>query len=226
MTEKLKAALREGNECYLKVMDQKFFSKILGVADDTVWVSFPGADYPTEGMGVDVEFHDFEGFLCYHTRVVIGPKQTGDGIILQRSEAATYMRHRRSWRVSTDLPGEMGRGESKAAVRVVDLSADGAQIDSPKPFDVGTGLHFTFSLPEKPPCTVSCRIIRCSDGKVSGSWIVALLFTDVPDSVRPSLTWFLYKRIRKEHAQELADMYPRSKRPAKKRRWIRTKSKD
>ena len=66
--------VQPGAKCLLSVLDRHFMVEILGVEHDTLRVSFPGVDYPVDGMKVDLEFHDNTGFFCYHSNVLQGPQ--------------------------------------------------------------------------------------------------------------------------------------------------------
>lgn len=217
VTNGQKTALRVGNECYLRVMGRNFLVEILGLAEDTIWVSFPAGNYPVEGQGVDLEFHDSSGYLCYHTRVAIGPKKKGDGIVLQRAEAATFLEHRRTWRVPVDLKVRIQRvvDRQEGMGRLVNLSAQGALVETRAPLALGHSLSLTIPLPDGPPITVSADVIHTGPWTWLAQPRFGIRFTQVPAGARQRLTRFLWKRIRKHYARELDALYPgrrRSKR--------------
>lgn len=213
------ALLEVGNSCFLRIFDQRYFVDILGVSQDTIWVSFHMSDFPLEGMGVDLEFHQGGGFTCYHTRVSIPPKEAGDGVVLQRAEAATFMAYRRSWRVPVDLAmkarehpdGEVWDG------RLVDISAEGALAVSAKALEVGDMMSLSFALPGGRMATMTAQVIH---SRVDDEGVVhmGLRFDDVPATTREALTSFLWREIRERYPSELEELYPPSKSRKKKRK--------
>ncbi len=209
-----------GNTCYLRVMDRRYLSEIRGVAKDTVWVSFPGANYPIEGMGVELEFHAFDGFVRYHTRVAIGPKKKGDGIVLQRTEAATRLKHRRSWRVPVSLPARIQSGDDVSVQRgrILDLSSEGALLQAMAGIGVGSPIAVDFALPGKPRLLVRAMVIHSGEAKKAGQRCYGLRFTEIPPEARDSLTWFLWGKIKRIYSAEIRELYPRRARRKKRRK--------
>lgn len=209
-----------GKTCYLLVMGSRFLSEIRGVAEDTIWVSFPGVDYPIEGMGVELEFHDLDGLVRYHTRVAIGPKEPGDGIVLQRAEAATRLKHRRSWRVPVDLPAQIPAGDDGPVqqARLLDLSGEGALLEAAAGLEIGSAITLSFTLPEQPSHAFNARIIHSGEAEQPGQCHYGLLFTEVSHEARESLTWFLWGEIKRTHRAELRELYPR-RTTGRKKKW-------
>ena len=203
--------LRVGNECFMLVMDQRYFVEILGITTDTVWVSFPASNYPLEGMGAELQFHTDDGFSTFHTRVAKGPEKKGDGVILQRAEAATYLKHRRSWRVTCDFPVMINTLKEARLheARLVDLSVEGALVEAKSEFETGEILNVSFTLPQHPTRALRARVIHYDPPTVLRSGKLGLRFTDVPPDSRESLTVFLYREIRERYPKELRAMYPR-----------------
>ena len=72
--------LSEGNLCLLSVMRQYFMVEIVEVGEQSLKLSFPGRDYPVEGMPVDLQFHDKTGFYSYPSVVMRGPDSADSGI--------------------------------------------------------------------------------------------------------------------------------------------------
>ena len=216
MTADAQSGLQVGRECFLRVMDQRFYVEILGVAKDTIWVSFSASDYPLEGMGAELEFYDHGGFLCYHTRVAQGPKKKGDGVLLQRAEAASYLKHRRTWRVTCDLAVWIWTqtGGSPESARLVDLSAEGASIETATEYPVGTPLDMSFTLPGKTTEMLGARVIHIEPPGILREAKLGIKFIEVKKEAREALTYYLWAKIREKYPRELQSMYPRrSSRP-------------
>lgn len=210
--------LQVGKQCYLRLLNQTYLVEIIGLAEDTIGVTFPSANFPVEGMGAELEIHDREGFLCFHTRVAIGPKELGDGIVLQRAEAATYLKHRRTWRVPVDFKVKLRRSSDgvRGNGRLVDLSSEGALMETQAAFAQGDDLAMKFRLPGRLSSTVQARIIHWREAAGPGYARAGLRFSAVPPDARRALTKFLYARIRVLYRPQLKAMYP--KRRSSKRR--------
>lgn len=207
--------MQEGKTCYLRVMGRLFLVTIQGVADDTVWVTFPGVDYPVKGMGVELEFHDTDGLQSYHTQVVIGREGKGEGIVLRRSPGGCYIKHRQNWRVPTDLPirlRDVGRMRERMA-RMINLSSEGTLIETDVVYEVGSSADLVFTLPKQPTCTLTARVIRHENEGQRQRPRFALWFAKVPNDARRALTWFLWKRIQELYPSDVRSLYPRSRRP-------------
>jgi Tfp pilus assembly protein PilZ len=203
--------LHVGNECFMLVMDQRYFVEILGLTKDTVWVSFPASNYPLEGMGAELQFHSNNGLSIFHTRVAKGPEKKGDGVILQRSESASFLKHRRSWRVACDLSVMINTlNEARLhEAQLVYLSAEGALVETRSEFDSGELLNVSFTLPNQPTRALRARVIHYDSATMLRSGKLGLRFTDVPPDSRETLTIFLYREIRERYPKELRAMYPR-----------------
>ncbi|MEK7792887.1 MAG: PilZ domain-containing protein [Candidatus Hydrogenedentota bacterium] len=205
----IESVLREGSSCFVRVGYARHRVVIRGVAKDSIWISWPDAELPSEGTGADLEFHAPSEFLCYHTRVVLPPTDTESGVVLQRSESADYLKYRRSWRVPTDLPAQLRAVEEDRIWpgRVVDLSADGALVNTDA--EIGDNRLFVFSMqfPGRGPNAASGRIVhRVHDGGVVR---LGVRFERLPRDTRHTLTWFLYKEIRRLYPEQLRELYPR-----------------
>ncbi|HIJ64407.1 MAG TPA: PilZ domain-containing protein [Candidatus Hydrogenedentes bacterium] len=156
--------LQKGNSCFLCFAGRHFLVKVLDVDEETVRVSFSGKDYPIEGVYVDLQFHDEEGFTCYHTIVVEGP---GDGraILLKRPAEAVRNQHRDCCRVSTDLTVQV-RDQihmRKYDAALLNLSTSGAFLCTQAPFDFTTTVEMTLSLPGQPLHTVLAQVMHVAD---------------------------------------------------------------
>ena len=215
MGKPAQAPFQVGKECFLRVQARIYRSKILGVAKDTIWVSFDDQDHPRQGTVVELEFHDGQGHIAYHTQVVIEPKQRGDGIVLQRASGDKFMKHRRSWRVPTDLVGSvraLNNGHVYQA-RLVDLSSEGALVETPAEFEVASFVDLTLAFPQRPPHTIKARVVHDSSGQTHGLlYRFGVRFTEIPRDAQRSLTLFLWKRIRELYPAELNAIYASTRR--------------
>ena len=154
-----------GTTCLMTVTDRRFMVKIVDVTDDTIRVTFPGIDYPIEGMLIDLEFHDLTGFSYYQATVIEGPQKMGDGILLEKPSNAKRVRHRDSCRVSTDLEAELkDQAHVKThTARIKNLSTSGALIETKAYFELDTTLEITLSLPDKSVHDVIVQIVHVND---------------------------------------------------------------
>jgi hypothetical protein len=154
-----------GTTCLMTVTDRLFMVKIVDVTNDTIRVTFPGIDYPVEGMLIDLEFHDLTGFSYYQAIVLEGPQKVGDGILLEKPTDAKRIRHRDSCRVATDLKAEL---KDQAHVkthpaRIMNLSTSGALIETEAYFELDTTLEVKMTLPDNTTHDIIVQIVHVND---------------------------------------------------------------
>lgn len=201
-----------GRACVLRAGDIAYDVEIVAVAEDTIGVRTDAVFTLEEGSGVDLELPDYEGTAYYHTRVVVVPSQPGDGIILQRCEAANYLKHRRSWRVPTDFRLQMApaSGIPNRDGTMLNVSSEGALVSAGPGFIVGDECRITVTLQGQQTCVLHGHIIHVGDEPSKDNrWEYGVRFGQMPHRSRQALTWFLYDRIRKIYGNELRAMYPR-----------------
>lgn len=199
-------ALRANTEGFLRTMGRLHLVRVLGTSEDTFWVTFPGADYPVEGMAVDLEFHEERGFYIYHTRVVIGPRKPGDGIVLRRTESLEFRQHRREWRVPVDLKaGLLAANNGRACTaQLLNLGSGGAMLRTPLQFELGDMVQIRLQIRRHRALLLPAQVIRIeTDGRF------ALRFIDVPASDVRDLIHFVWERIRETYPGQLGTLYPR-----------------
>ena len=212
-------SLAVGRLCLMRVKDRAYEAEIIALAVDTIGLSVGEIADLEEGAGVELEIQDSSGTAHFHTRVVVPPRNAGDGVILQRCEAAQYLRHRRAWRVPTDFRIQLAppSGIPNRDGRMLNLSAEGGLIVSKSHFDTGESCRVTITLTGQSTCTMKGRIIHGTDTtNEHGEFEYGLRFEEVPRESRHALTWFLYDRIRKIYGDELRAMYPRPRSSRKK----------
>ncbi|GEM_PF-3583104 len=203
-----------GRECHLRVKSGVFRERVLGVAKDTIWVSLSTDIDMPDGTPVELEFHEPEGHLNYHTRVVIPPGHGREGMVLQRSAGSNQVRHRQSWRVPANFAGMVRPLDEERAheARVIDLSAEGALIETPAELPIASRIAFTFALPEGPPHTVTAHVIHDDVREGGVAFRFGLRFAELPAEVRRSLTTFLWGRIKDLYPEELRAAYAMTRR--------------
>ena len=147
-------------------MGQRFLVSIQKVTEETIEVSFPVRDFPVEGMRVDLEFHDMEGFTRFESDVLTAPKELGDYLIIRRPPAYVRNYHRGSWRVPVDFKAEF-KGHvhpRRVKVPVVNLSTGGLLVLVDGGFEVEDMLEATIPIPglvgEKMTCKVAHRSVE------------------------------------------------------------------
>lgn len=209
-------SLEVGRECFLRAGKQSFLVEVLGMAQDTVWLSFPDASAPRRGTGLELEVHDGRGFASYHAVMRVGPKETGHGILIERRSTSAYMKHRRNWRVPTDFPTWMQGPDDgdRHDARILDLSYDGAKVQTRGVYSVGTTVQFELKLPRRPSHRISATVIYAANVNRNRSRAYGLRFTTVSQNGRDSLRKFLSARIQELYPEELRALYPRSVVPA------------
>ena len=209
------ALLNVGRECVLRSGERTYVVEVMGMAKDTLWLSFPDTDPPRRGNAVLLEVHDEKGFATYRVKILVGPKLTGNGILVERLASLNYMKRRKNWRVPTDFPVWLtGSGdEQRREAVLVDLSYDGARVETREAFNTGEEVALALKLPRRPTHRFDATVVYVNKPRRSGLRRVGLRFDSVSERGRHSLTRFLSKRIQELYPAELHALYPRSMRP-------------
>ena len=212
MTHPSQSPLQVGRECYLRASGRVLVVEVLGISGDTGWVSYPSADALAEGTGVELEFHDGDGFIGYHARVAVVPRHPANGLMLERSETASQRPERRDWRVPTDFsvwvrtPGK----RKKLKGRMLDLTQNGALVETSAPFEAGEMLELIFQLPEFAAHQLVAQVVYSDKTASNGVNRFGLRFVEMKKRVRDAITWFLYAQVHELYPDELRELYPRA----------------
>lgn len=212
MCAQAQPTIRVGCECQLRVEKCLHIVEILGLGKNTIWVSFPNGDLPKPGTGVELELHDDAGFVRYYTRVTQSNSMPGGGVMLERAETASYMKRRREWRVPTDIPAKLKVIDDPTTypAQVVDLSSEGARIETPAVLAPGEVVGIVLKLPRgRLSHKFTAQIIYHDKKKKGKQRAYGLRFLEVSRRARRSITIFLWNRIREEYPDELRSLYPR-----------------
>lgn len=198
--------IKKGESCLLNVMDEHFLVKILEVGEDSIRVSFPGRDYPVEGMRVYLEFHDETGFDCYPAEVRQGPDGGGKALLIDKPTSCRRTLHRLSCRIPTDLTVQVKDQVHlrKYDAAVMNLSSGGALIRTSAPFDFSTTVEFNFSLPGEPSYTAIGQVVHvASPDEAHGQnddHLYGVRFLDPDSTLVQSINRYVTRRLR--------DLYP------------------
>lgn len=192
--------LREGAECLLNVMDQRFLVRIIEVTDAGVRASFPGGDYPVRGMTVRLEMHDLDGFIEYPTTVLEGPSGKNTGILLKWPAEGSRNQHRESYRVPTDLAVQV---KDQVHVRrynadLLNISSGGALIESEAPFEFTTTVELVVSLPGEPSHCIIGKVVHINDmsnRRGGDARLFGIRFISPDESFAASLQRYLETRL-------------------------------
>lgn len=151
-----------GNRCLLLIMGQRFLVGIQKVTEGTIEVSFPVRDFPVEGMRVDLEFHDMEGFTRFESEVLHAPRDLGDYLVIRRPPAYVRNYHRGSWRVPVDFKAEL-KGHvhpRRIHVPVVNLSTGGLLVLTDSEFEVGDMMEAALPISELDGEKMTCKVVH------------------------------------------------------------------
>lgn len=201
----LRDELKVGNRCLLRVVGDAFLVKIIDVQTAYIRVTFPGKDYPVEGMQVILDFHDENGFNSYRTHVVRAPDRAG-ALTLVRPVEARRTSHRDSCRVPTDLTVQV---KDQVHIRRYDaalhnLSGGGALIETNANYDFSTTVEVTLSLPNEPRHTIIGQIVHVADSRHrgNGSKLYGIRFIALTPETTQSLARYIWKRLREVYPTE------------------------
>lgn len=151
-----------GNRCLLLIMGQRFLVSIQKVTENAIEVSFPVRDFPVEGMRVDLEFHDMEGFTRFESEVLTAPKELGDFLVLRRPPAYVRNYHRGAWRVPVDFKAEI-KGHvhpRRLNVPVVNLSTGGILVLTDSEMEVNDMLEAALPIPDLAGEKMTCKVVH------------------------------------------------------------------
>lgn len=210
-----------GNTAYLNMMDERYLVQILGTDRNQIWVTFPGACYPLNGMGGRLEFHRPDGLSAYNVQVLRYADGESAGIILERSESADHRTHRTSWRVPTDIQAAIqldDHGQRYSAV-MENISADGTLVRAQPMLAIQTPLRLAFPLDKEHGLqVVDGRVCYAHEAEpLAGNPVqrYGIRFTGMSPESRRLLTLYLYHHVRKLYPKDVAAMYPRNRRRAR-----------
>ncbi|GMU92349.1 MAG: hypothetical protein AMXMBFR4_14070 [Candidatus Hydrogenedentota bacterium] len=193
--------LQKGNRCLLHVVNQYFLVEITDIGIDAIHVTFPGRDYPVEGMSVILDFHDESGFNSYRATVLNGPAKTGGGLLLSKPVELRRTLHRSSCRVPTDLTVQV---KSRFQARrydaaLIDLSGGGALIETEAPFDFSTPVEIILSLPGEPQHVLNGQVVHIGSvnrNSLHGKRIIGVRFLGTTPEATHSLGRYVWRRLR------------------------------
>lgn len=188
-----------GARCLLIIMKQRFLVAIQKVDDDTIEVSFPVRDFPVEGMRVEMEFHDLEGYTRFESEVLRAPKEAGDFLVLKRPPAYVRNYHRGSWRVPVDFKAEV-KGHvhpRRLHVPVVNLSTGGILILTDSDMAIGDMLEASLPVPALDGEKLTCKVVhRADEIESSGLTQIGCTFVSPDPASIKVLSEYIWDRIR------------------------------
>ena len=200
-THSVHEELYTGNRCMLRVAGDHFLVKILDVEKSHIRVTFPGREYPIEGLQVMLEFHDEQGFNSYRSHIVRGPERAGGGLLLARPVDSRRTKYRDSCRVPTDLTVHV---KDQVHVRrydaaLVNLSFGGALIVTPAQFDFASTVELTLSLPGEPRHHLIGQVIHATGAPHKynpNDKTYGIRFIDLAPDAAESITRYIWNRLR------------------------------
>jgi hypothetical protein len=198
--------IQTGERCLLSLMNEFFLVEILAVEKSSIHVTFPGSDYPIEGIPVEIQFHDKEGFRSYPTVCLEGPSAEREGILLQKPAECRRVQHRNSCRVPTDLTVQV---KDQVHVRrfsaaLQNLSAGGVLLECEAPFDFHTSVELTLSLPGEPSQTLLCQVLHIgdpADRPSAGARLFGMRFVNPEQRTIQCIERYVWRRINELYAK-------------------------
>lgn len=189
-----------GNRCLLLIMGQRFLVSIQRVTDNTIEVSFPVRDFPVEGMRVDLEFHDMEGFTRFESEVLTAPRAVGDYLVIRRPPAYVRNYHRGSWRVPVDFKAEL-KGHvhpRRIHVPVVNLSTGGILVLTDGEFELDDMLEAAIPIPDLDNEKMTCKVAhRASEShNVDGLVQMGCTFVSPDPSSIKAIAGYISRRLK------------------------------
>jgi len=192
---------QEGTQCLLALMGQRCLVSILSVTQETIRTSFPVSDIPLEGMMVELEFHDQQGYANFETLVLAGPKQVGDGLLLERPQNIGQARHRGAWRVPTDLKASVKPHvhPRRHQVPVVNLSAGGMLVRLSAAMQLGENVDIVMEIPGEDvesPLLGEVAHVSEAAGPDESTALVGIRFVALDPVSAKSISNYVWRRMR------------------------------
>ncbi len=215
--------LTVGTPCTLRWDDQRHSAEILGVSENTIWTSFPSIDLNAEDVGIDVQLGQKPNGPVYHTKVVIGPREPGDGVVLRRTASAVRKHGRDVWRVPTRLRAQYGEQTSTVEFsgRFANLSLQGGLLAGSQPFQVGDQVLIRVQFKDDVGHSLPSMVVHANapeSFKHSDRHWLGLRFETMSADMTRDLTWYLWERVRRLYPDEVRALYPRKSKRRKRRR--------
>jgi hypothetical protein len=195
-----------GKELLMMVAGRNFLVTVTDMSEDSLRVTFPGIDYPVNGMQVELEIHETDGFAYYLTTVKQGPRKDGDGVVLDIPAPPRRSMHRDTFRVPTNLEGEVLAPGSDRWIKasVTNVSAGGAYIEmKEESYTEGTTVDLALMLPGDSRRIVQAQILHAVDPREKdGEYFYAYgtRFTGYEPGAGREITQYIEQLLR--------DMYP------------------
>ncbi len=198
--------LQVGNRALLLLLGQRFLVGILEVTPAGVRVSFPVQNFPIEGMQVQLEFHDENGYTSCDMEVLESPKSIGDGLLLARTQSPFRTQHRTNWRVPAALAVSM---REQAHPRPYEgharnISAGGILVESDAALLVNDAVDLSFALPSGHRITTVAEVISvaASPERTSNAHLYGFRFLDLEPADAQALRQYIWHRLRELYPQQ------------------------
>lgn len=214
--------LAVGTPCTLLWGRERHQVEILGMSQTMIWTSFPALDVNVMDKGIDVQVGTDGTGPIYHTQVVIGPREPGDGVLLRRTASAARKHARGALRVPTRLQVRYRAGATGPWFegRIVNLSMQGALLVGEGVFEIGYRVTIELRDKDGKPRRLSSVVVHRNapekNKRPDRHWL-GLRFRALDPQMSRELTWYLWKRVHRLYPDEMRALYPPSRRRKSKR---------
>ncbi len=189
-----------GSRGKLNVMGKRFGVEVLDVGDHGIRVSFPFADWPTEGMPVELDLPSDQGFVRYRATVAYEPETAYvAGLVLRDpTTCEPEVAQRGHCRVPTDLTFQVKESlhPRKFDAFVINLSVGGALLRSELAAEPGRALDIELSLPfhcvESIPALV---VYAAPEGESADGQLLGVQFQQNRPETATAITEYIDHRL-------------------------------
>lgn len=193
--------LAPGTQCLITVLDRHFMVDVLEVGAGSVHLSFPGADYPADGMFVELEVHDEKGFAYYRAEVLRGPRNDGDGVIVKTPEGPSRHMHRACCRVRTDIAAVVRdpANVKKYKSRIENMSSGGILLAAPGQFKMHDAVEVDFELGDLGELHVLGEVVhltQATSDRDRNLHLYGLRFVGLDPQAKGRITEYIWERMR------------------------------
>lgn len=196
--------IENGQRGIVILLGQRFLVTVLSATPEHIRVSFPIHDFPIEGMQVNLEFHDEQGYFQVDTHVLKCPEQAGDGLLLFRPPDLHRKMHRSSWRVPVEFKAYLKDHvhPRRFEVDVLNISEGGMLIKTDANLKMGDMVDLSFTLPGHTNENLVAKVVHVSHATdtVKNTSAIGIQFVGLDPEFGAILARYIWRRLREVYS--------------------------
>lgn len=181
-------------------MGKRLGVEVLDVGEHAIRVSFPFADWPSDGMPVELDLPADQGMVRYRAKVAYEPETSYvAGLVLSDPvRCEPEVAQRGNCRVPTDLTVQVKETPHprRFDASVLNLSVGGALLRSELVATPGHKLEIDLSLPCHCMESVPARVVYAApDGECDGGQLLGVQFVNARPEAASAISDYIEHRI-------------------------------